>query len=75
MARASRREMVNELVGSAHIFSSVVEELMAERALQQGDAFTVGGFFDDFFAAGVIPTVLTRWELTGEKDPILDPSR
>jgi hypothetical protein len=62
--------------GTSYLSGKIqIEELMAERALQQGDAFTVGGFFDDFFAAGVIPTVLTRWELTGEKDPILDPSR
>jgi hypothetical protein len=62
--------------GTSYLSGKIqIEELMAERALQQEDAFTVGGFFDDFFAAGVIPTVLTRWELTGEKDPILDPSR
>jgi hypothetical protein len=48
-----------------------IEDLMAEVALQRGDGFTVKGFFDDFYAAGVIPTVLVRWEMTGEKDPIL----
>ena len=37
-----------------------------------GADFTVGGFFDAFFDAGVIPTVLTRWEMTGEKHTILD---
>ena len=48
-----------------------IEELVAEYALQQGDAFTVKGFFDAFYGAGVIPTVLARWQLTGEMDPIL----
>ena len=28
-------------------------------------------FFDDFTGAGVIPTVLVRWEMTGLVDPIL----
>ncbi|MEJ2501870.1 MAG: DUF885 family protein [Gemmatimonadota bacterium] len=49
-----------------------IEALMAEVALQRGDDFSIKGFFDDFYAAGVIPTVLVRWEMTGEKDPILD---
>jgi hypothetical protein len=49
-----------------------IEELMAEEALQEGDDFTVKDFFDDFYAAGVIPTVLVRWQMTGLKDPILE---
>jgi hypothetical protein len=44
---------------------------MAERALQLGDAFTIGRFFDEFFAAGVIPVSLVRWELTGSRAAIL----
>ncbi len=55
------------LVGKAHM-----EELLAEEALQMGDDFTIKQFFDDFFDAGVIPTVLVRWEMTGIKDPILE---
>jgi hypothetical protein len=49
-----------------------IEDLLAEVALQRGEDFTVMGFFDDFYAAGVIPTVLVRWEMTGEKDAILE---
>jgi hypothetical protein len=49
-----------------------IESLMAEVALQQGDDFAIQRFFDDFYAAGVIPTALVRWEMTGEKDPILE---
>ena len=48
-----------------------IEQLMAEVALERGDAFTVKRFFDDFFDAGVIPLSLVRWELTGNRDPIL----
>jgi DNA-binding MarR family transcriptional regulator len=43
MAKTSRTEMVNELVGSAHIFSSVIEELMAEQLRDvAGDRLTFG---------------------------------
>lgn len=59
--------------GTSYVSGKIqIEELLAEVALERGDAFTVKGFFDDFYAAGVIPTVLVRWQLTGEKDPILD---
>ncbi len=59
--------------GTSYVSGKIqIEELLAEVALDRGDDFTVRGFFDDFYAAGVIPTVLVRWELTGEKDPILD---
>jgi hypothetical protein len=48
-----------------------IEELMAERALQLGDDFTLKGFIVEIHAAGVIPMSLIRWELTGEADEIL----
>ena len=41
----------------------------------EGDGFTVKRFFDAYYAEGVIPTVLARWAMTGEKDPILDLGR
>ncbi|HSR42772.1 MAG TPA: DUF885 family protein, partial [Longimicrobiales bacterium] len=60
--------------GTSYVTGKIqIEELMAEEALERGDDFTVKAFFDDFFDAGVIPTVLTRWEMTGLRDPILDP--
>lgn len=59
--------------GTSYVAGKVqIEDLLAEEALQEGDAFTVKSFFDDFYAAGVIPTVLVRWEMTGEMHPILD---
>jgi len=59
--------------GTSYLSGKIqIEELMAEEALQNGDAFTVGAFFDDFFDAGVIPVSLTRWEMTGTKDPIFN---
>lgn len=59
--------------GTSYLSGKIqIEELLAEEALQRGDDFTVKAFFDDFFNAGVIPIVLTRWEMTGNRDPILD---
>jgi len=59
--------------GTSYLTGKIqIEELMAEEALEKGDAFTVKAFFNDFFDAGVIPTVLTRWEMTGVKHPILE---
>ncbi|HSR54340.1 MAG TPA: DUF885 family protein, partial [Acidobacteriota bacterium] len=47
-----------------------IENLMAERALQQGEDFSIKGFMDEFRAAGLIPVSLIRWELTGNDDQI-----
>jgi len=46
-----------------------VEKLLGERKRQLGDRFTLKQFMDEFNAAGLIPTTLLRWELTGEKPP------
>jgi hypothetical protein len=54
---------------------ALIESLLAERAQQQGDAFTLKGFMDEFLASGLVPVSLIRWELTGSagrlqaKDP------
>ncbi|MEJ2541774.1 MAG: DUF885 family protein [Gemmatimonadota bacterium] len=59
--------------GTSYVSGKIqIEELLAEEALQRGQDFTIREFFDDFYAAGVIPTVLVRWEMTGEKHPILE---
>lgn len=44
----------------------LLEEAMAERARQLGSAFTMGRFFDEVNAAGMIPVSLIYWELTGD---------
>ena len=46
-----------------------VEKLLGERKRQLGDRFTLKQFMDEFNDAGLIPTSLLRWELTGEKPP------
>jgi uncharacterized protein (DUF885 family) len=58
--------------GTSYLTGKIqIEELLAEEALQNGEAFRLGTFFDDFFASGVIPVTLTHWEMTGSFDPIL----
>ena len=45
------------------------EALLAERKDQLGDKFNMREFMDRFHAAGLIPTSLIRWELTGRLAP------
>lgn len=47
----------------------LIDELIKDRAHQLGDKFTLRGFFDEFIGAGMIPTELIRWELTGKRAP------
>ncbi len=55
--------------GTSYVTGKVLlEELMAERAIQLGDEFTIKRFFDEFAAAGVIPIPLVRWEMLGTAD-------
>jgi len=46
---------------------TMIDELIRERAQQQGDAFTLRGFFDELNGAGLIPVSLIRWQLTGQR--------
>ena len=48
----------------------LIDELIAERANQLGDGFTLRRFFDEFNGAGVIPTPLIRWQMTGKPMPV-----
>ena len=57
--------------GTSYLIGKIqIEMLMAERALQLGDDFTLKRFIDEFHAAGVIPVSLVRWELAGYDDQI-----
>jgi hypothetical protein len=57
--------------GSSYIIGKIeLEQLMADRARQVGDEFTLEQFMDELVATGVIPVSLVRWELTGETDQI-----
>jgi hypothetical protein len=48
----------------------LIEELIKDRAAQQGASFTLRNFFAEYNAAGLIPVSLIRWQLTGEDDAI-----
>lgn len=62
--------------GTSYLTGKIeIEELIAERAMQLGDNFTIGRFFDEFFDAGVIPVVLARWEMTGVQPALLGGDR
>ena len=59
--------------GTSYVVGKIqIEELLAEVALLAGDNFTMRDFFDRFYASGVIPLTLVRWEMTGKKHPVLD---
>lgn len=57
--------------GTSYITGArLVDALMAERARQLGDAFTLERFFDEMNQAGLIPVSLIHWQLTGDRGPI-----
>lgn len=57
--------------GTSYVIGKIqVEKLLAEYALQQGDAFTLKQFMDEMDTMGVIPMSLIRWEMTGHTDEI-----
>ncbi|HJO02709.1 MAG TPA: DUF885 family protein [Acidobacteriota bacterium] len=53
------------VVGKIHFM-----RLFRDRAQQLGDDFVLKEFMDAFYAAGVIPVSLIRWEMTGRDDEI-----
>jgi uncharacterized protein (DUF885 family) len=53
--------------GAAYVTGGrLVDEIIAQRARQLGDAFTMRRFYDEFTRAGMIPVSLIYWELTGD---------
>lgn len=47
-----------------------IERLLGDRARALGDRLTLKGFFDGFFASGLIPVSLIRWEMTGDEEEV-----
>jgi hypothetical protein len=59
--------------GTSYLIGKIeIEKILAERREQQGDAFRMKQFMDDFNAAGLIPASLLRWEMTGKKSVELE---
>ena len=60
--------------GTSYLMGKIqIEKLMAERANELGDAFSLRGFMDEFAAVSVIPVSLVRWELTGRDETNVAP--
>ena len=47
-----------------------MDALLADRATQLGDTFSLREFHDDFLAAGRLPIALVRYEMTGADDEV-----
>lgn len=47
-----------------------MDALLADRAVQLGDAFSLRDFHDAFLAAGRLPIALVRYEMTGADDEV-----
>lgn len=61
--------------GTSYVTGKIlIEQLIAERARQLGDDFTLLRFMQEFTGAGVIPLSLVRWQMTGEAPWFVDPS-
>jgi hypothetical protein len=58
--------------GTSYLIGKIeIEKLLSERKEEQGDAFRMKAFMDDFNSRGLIPASLLRWEMTGKKSPEL----
>ena len=44
--------------------------MLADRAMQLGEEFSLREFHDEFMAAGRLPIALIRYEMTGEADEV-----
>jgi hypothetical protein len=56
--------------GTSYVIGKIqIEELLADKKAQLGEAFTMKRFMDEFNAAGLIPVSMLRWEMTGVKPP------
>ena len=49
-----------------------MQQLLADRKQQLGDAFELRGFHDEFLSKGWLPISLIRWEMTGLDDEVAD---
>ena len=57
--------------GTTYITGKVAfDHLLADQSSQIGPSLRFGNFMDQFFASGIIPMSLIRWEMTGKDDEI-----
>ena len=48
----------------------LIEHLMMDMGRKQLNNFKLYNFFDEFYATGIIPVSLVRWQMTGNDDEI-----
>ncbi|MBI2403633.1 MAG: DUF885 family protein [Gemmatimonadetes bacterium] len=59
--------------GTSYVIGKIqIEQLLAARARQLGEQFTMKRFMDELNATAMIPMSLIRWELTGQDEEIRD---
>jgi len=57
--------------GTSYVVGKVqMDRLLADRAVQMRDGFTLRKFMDEFLGCGMVPVSLIRWEMTGLDDEI-----
>jgi len=57
--------------GASYVIGKIqLDKLLADRARQLGEKFSIKQCLDEFFSSGMIPIALTRWEITGFDDEI-----
>jgi Bacterial protein of unknown function (DUF885) len=57
--------------GTSYVVGKVqIDRLLAERAAQMNENFTLQKFMDEFLGCGMIPVSLSRWQMTGLDDEI-----
>jgi len=53
--------------GTSYLIGKMqIEAALATRKMQLGDKFSLKAFMDAYNAAGLVPSSLLRWQLTGE---------
>ena len=53
--------------GTSYLIGKMqIEAALATRKMQLGDKFSLKDFMDAYNAAGLVPSSLLRWRLTGE---------
>lgn len=59
--------------GTSYLIGKIqIEQLLAERANQLGEDFSLRRFFDEIDATGIIPVTMARWEMTGKTEPAVE---
>ena len=57
--------------GTSYVVGKIqFERLVSDRGMQLGDRFNLKEFLDAYFALGMVPASLIRWEMTGHEDEI-----